>query len=451
MPGGIVSQVIDSRSAINPRFRLPRPWLTAGVFVLLAVVSLFIHEWAVPFGDDYWGMFANGVDLDVYRHGSLAVVDGHRLYDGYVMGSMYYTYTPTSAVVFLPFAAVPFAVAHWTWTICIFVALYFCIMLCFRNLGYAVDWPLRIVAMSLVVMSLLLEPVRTTIWFGQINVFLMLMILWDLTRPEGSRLRGFTTGIAAGIKLTPLIYFVYLLAVRSKAAKWVVIGFVATGAVGFLCLPRDSWKYWSGTFLDSERVGPSNMAGNQSIRGLLANVGNTTDPNGILWAALVLAALALGIGAAVLSHRRGNELLAVTLMGLTATTVSPMSWGHHWVWVVPLIVICLHYVLQARKPAVSAAALVAALAIGAGTFLWPRYVLNVATLGRQWDHAYLTGLFIHNQVTWLHWLVYGSYVWVFVITAVVTVVIALRYPDKVAVRRHEEVAVRQPAEGVAKQ
>lgn len=413
------------------------------------MVSLVVHQWAVPFNDVEWGMFNNGVDLNVYRHGSLTVIDGHRLYQGYVLGIQYYTYTPTSAVIFLPFAAVPFVVAHWIWTIGILIALYVCIMLCFRVLGYAVDWPLRVVGASLVVMSLLLEPVRTTIWFGQINVFLMLLILWDLTRPEGSRLRGFATGIAAGIKLTPLIYVVYLLAVRSRAAKWVVGGFVATGVVGFLALPRDSWKYWSGTFLDSERVGPSNMAGNQSIRGLLANVGNTTDPNVILWAALVLVALVLGVGAAVMSHRRGNELLATTLIGMTATTVSPMSWGHHWVWVVPLIVICLHYALQARKPAVSAAALFAALAVGAGTFLWPRYATNIPVLGRFWDHAYLTGLFTHDSVSWLHWLVYGSYVWVFLITAVVTIIIAVRYPAKVAMRDLRDTdAVRQHHENV---
>ena len=61
-----------------------------------------------------------------------------------------------------------------------------------------------------------------TIYLGQINLILMAAIMWDLTQPDTTKngkyrwWKGVVTGIAAGIKLTPLIFVPYLLVTR----KW---------------------------------------------------------------------------------------------------------------------------------------------------------------------------------------------------------------------------------------
>ncbi len=75
------------------------------------------------------------------------------------------------------------------------------------------------VLLAATALGLWLEPVFQTFVFGQVNLALTCLVLWDLSRPDGARLKGFAIGIAAGIKLTPAIFAVYLLVTgRVKAA-----------------------------------------------------------------------------------------------------------------------------------------------------------------------------------------------------------------------------------------
>ena len=151
-----------------------------------------------------------------------------------------------------------------SWSAGILVALYLVIMLSFRVLGRRPTWQLRVIALSLVAIVMLLEPVRTTIWYGQINVFLMLLVLADLTRDDDSRVRGLGTGLAAGIKMTPLIFGLYLVIVgRWRAVAGLVAGFAATVAIGFLIMPKAALKFWTARISDSNRVG--SPVGGQSV------------------------------------------------------------------------------------------------------------------------------------------------------------------------------------------
>ena len=134
------------------------------------------------------GLFDNQLDLDVYRAGAQTVLDGDKLYDAKLLGQMDYTYTPFSIFGFIPFAWMSMTVARVVWIGGILVALYFTIMISFRSLGRSPTLALRAVAVALVTVMMLLEPVRTTIWYGQINVFLMAIVLADLLRPDGARL-----------------------------------------------------------------------------------------------------------------------------------------------------------------------------------------------------------------------------------------------------------------------
>ncbi len=211
-------------------------------------------------------------------------------------------------------------------------------------------------------------------------------------------------------------------------------GLVGTVVLGFLVMPRDSWKYWSGTFIDSERVGAPNTVGNQSIRGALANLGQTDSPNLLVWGTLALLALALGMVAASLAHRAGQELLAITLVGMTGTVVSPMSWGHHWVWVVPMLVIAVHLMLSARTPALRILAAAGALAMLLTTFIWRSYRDHpVLQIERVLPDGYFTGLFHKFGITWLRWFTYDPYNWMFLVIAIVSIICltARRRPDKV--------------------
>ncbi|MGV9859335.1 glycosyltransferase 87 family protein [Gordonia sp. NPDC003425] len=406
--------------------RVSRRWLVAAGFALVGVLALWLQDVVVPYTTPFWGLFDNQLDLDVYRAGSQTVLDGGSLYDAKLLGQMDYTYAPISAIIFFPFAWMPFEAARIIWTAGIFIALYLVIMLSFRSLGRRASWPLRVIAVSLVAVSLLLEPVRTTIWYGQINVFLMLIVLADLLRPDRSRVMGVGTGIAAGIKLTPLIFILYLgLLRRWRAMLGVIAGFVGTIVVGFIALPAESWAYWTDKLFDSNRVGAPQTVGNQSIRGWLANLIHTDHPNGLLWLVLVLAALTLGMYAAVLAHRNGQELLALSLVGITACAISPMSWGHHWVWFVPVMVICVHLALRTDLSAprrVAAGLGLACLILVA--FSWRTYLAHpIWFVNKTVPDAYLIGLFFKHGIAWLEWFTVYPYNAVFLGTSIATILV----------------------------
>ncbi|WP_050949968.1 glycosyltransferase 87 family protein [Gordonia effusa] len=408
-------------------------------FVCVGLLAWWLQDVIIPFSKPLWGLFDYQLDLDVYRAGARTVLDGGNLYEAKLLGQMDYTYAPISMIVFIPFALMSFEAARIVWSVAILVALYLVIMFGFKSLGHQVNWRLRIVALSLVSVMLLLEPVRTTVWYGQINVFLMLLILADLLRrmpsaQRGSatseaaepRLSGVATGFAAGIKLTPLIFVLYLVLLRRwRAAFGVIAGFAATIVVGFVIFPSESWKFWTQTMFDSNRVGMPQTTGNQSARGALANLIGTDSPNVLLWLATALAALILGMYAAVLAHRRGQELLALVLVGMTSCVVSPMSWGHHWVWFVPLAVFGINLVFDAALS--WPRRILAAIALAGGflaSFAWrEHFAFSMWLVNQTVPESFLTGLFFKNGITWLRWFTVDPYNCVFIAVAVATIVV----------------------------
>lgn len=403
--------------------RIPgSPLLLLG-FVAGAVLALYVQFRMIPLDTRVFGLFENQVDLEVYRAGAHQLLHGRPLYDGpMVWNGLLYTYTPFSAVVFQPFGWLSENAAIVVWSTAIFAALFWVIVASFKSLGYVVDWRLLVVAASMVCGATLMEPVRTTIWYGQINVFLMALVLWDLLRPDGSRLKGIGVGIAAGIKLTPALFVVYLALTRRWRAMLVAIATIAgTVVIGFVVTPGQSWNYWTDEVIHSGRVGPTDAPSNQSIKGALATVFHTPNPSTALWLLLAVVAIGLGMSAAWLAHRAGQELLALCLTGMTTAAVSPFTWGHHWVWFVPLLVISVHLPIAAWRRgdrSVSAVLLLAPPALFATVFIWRNYLPGGA-LG--FTPFYGTGMFMTPFPDWLRWFSAEPYLWVFGVTALITI------------------------------
>lgn len=62
------------------------------------------------------------------------------------------------------------------------------------------------------------EPLVTTLWLGQINLLVLWLVAEDLLARDPRR-RGLLCGVAAGVKLTPALFVVYLLvATRQRTA-----------------------------------------------------------------------------------------------------------------------------------------------------------------------------------------------------------------------------------------
>jgi alpha-1,2-mannosyltransferase len=280
------------------------------------------------------GALADGLtDLHVYQHAGAVVLDGGSLAETRdPVTGLPFTYPPFAALVLVPLAWVPFWVAAACWTATSVAALAAVIAVALRWLDRpSPGWLVALLTLG----AIGLEPVWQNLTFGQVNLLLMLAVLVDLLRPE-RRWAGLLLGIAAGVKLTPLVFVVLLVLVGSRsAAVRALLVFAATIALGFIVAPGFASAYWGDRLLDAARVGPPALAHNQSAYGALTRLLDA-EPPALLW--LVVAG-SLSLVALVVAARwwlRGDRLLGTGLGAVAMLVVSPIAWSHHWVWALPL-------------------------------------------------------------------------------------------------------------------
>jgi alpha-1,2-mannosyltransferase len=342
-----------------------------------------------------WGEL---VDLSVYRFSGRALVDGLPLYgaDDPVTG-LPFTYPPFAAVVMVPVALVPDAVAAALWTGLSVCALAAVIAMSLRVLDRAAPgWLVALLTLA----SLGLEPVWQNLTFGQVNLLLMLAVLVDLLRPD-RRWSGVLVGLAAGMKLTPLVFVVLLVMVgRRTAAGRAVLTFGVTVAVGLALVPASA-AYWGERLLDASRVGPPALAHNQSVYGVLTRVLDGPPPP-VLWLAVAGSLAAGTLVVAARWWRRGERLLGTCLGAVAMLVASPVSWSHHWVWAVPVSL-----VLWTRAPTVCLAWVAVFVA---RPFVWLPYGDGREYGWTWWQHlvgdAYLSSAVA--LTVWAVWAVWAA-------------------------------------------
>jgi alpha-1,2-mannosyltransferase len=186
-----------------------------------------------------------------------------------------------------------------------------------------------------------MEPIRLTLGEGQLNMVIFALVLADVVALRcGRAWCGVGIGLATALKLTPGLFLVLLVLIGRRRAAVVAAG-TALGAtlLGFVVDAAASWEYWTSTLWDTSRVGRLVNPWNQSVLGLLAHVSDPAQPDRRLWALLAAGVAVLGLWRATRVYRRGDDLTAVTLAGLTSCLVSPISWVHHLYWVVPAVVV----------------------------------------------------------------------------------------------------------------
>ncbi len=355
---------------------------------LAAVGALLIlawQIWVVPLNHPTYGLFNMGIDTRVYRGGALAVWDGRPLYDLPVYKVWQFTYTPFAAVVLVPLVWVPEHTALFLWNVGNVACLLALIAVSLRALRFRIDG--RFVAFTALFGFAVigLEPVHTTFWNGQINLVLALLVIGDQLR-RSDRLRGVGIGLASGIKLTPIFFAAYLVITKQwRAAITAVAVFAATIVLGLVVLGDEAWRFWTTSLTETGRIGPLDHPANQSLNGFFARLpamGLGHAPSW-LWIPTGLVVGLLGLWAALAAHRAGRELLALTVTGMTSCAVSPFSWGHHWVWVVPLLLVAVIHCFETtdrRRPLTWLWWLAPAAVIGL-TFTWWHRVVTVTPHG----------------------------------------------------------------------
>jgi alpha-1,2-mannosyltransferase len=197
-------------------------------------------------------------------------------------------------------------------------------------------------ALALTLPALLLNPVLITIGFGQVNLFVTFLVMWDLLseRRIGKRQLplGIATGVAAAVKLTPLLFLPYLVLTRRwRAALTGVVTFGACELLTYAVSPASSKAYWTQAVFKPGRAGDLSIVDNQNLWGVLDRFTHGLLPDAVMLPLLLLAA-ASGLWLAAQAHRRSSPFLGVLVCAVTCLIVSPISWVHHMVWVVPAII-----------------------------------------------------------------------------------------------------------------
>ncbi len=287
-------------------------------------------------------IFFYHIDSDVYRAGAQAFLDGLNLYEqDYVVGGIQlpFTYPPIATVVFTPLLLVPSSTMGVLLTLLSAVLMWWCIAIVLRRVIRGIStYDSRLFALFILPTALFTEPVNQTLQFGQINILLMTLVLMDTFTRKPWLPRGFWIGLAAAIKLTPAVFGLYFLVKRDwKGAITSIVSGVGFTLLAFALLPSSSVQYWTETLSDPSRIGNLSYITNQSIRGMLSRLMHENqDVVELIWMASVVLVL-IGVTIAMVRvFRAGSVHGTVLLNSLIALLCSPVSWSHHWVWLIPI-------------------------------------------------------------------------------------------------------------------
>lgn len=333
-----------------------------------------------------WRLFGHTpyrIDIDVYRMGGQAWLNGGPLYTDDALFqtptglNLPFTYPPIAAIAFSPFAWLPLPAASAAITLITFALLIASTMIVLTRLDVGTHWqavpgPARwrrcwLAAAIVVPATIWLEPISSNFAFGQINVVLMTLVLADCVPRHTPWPRGLLLGLAIALKLTPAVFVLYFLLRRDgRAVLTALASFAAATLVGAVLARHDSWEYWTNTLGHTDRIGGAALNTNQNVTGMLARTSLQAPERLTLWLAGCVAVLAVTLWATRRLLGAGEPTLALICVALFGLVVSPVSWSHHWVWMLPAVLVT--GVLAYRR---HAAGLGVITALGVALMVWP--------------------------------------------------------------------------------
>lgn len=303
----------------------------------------------------------HSLDLQVYRQAASNMLHGGATYTATFADHLYFTYPPFALLFFSPLARLPMHAAVWVWDLCNVLSLAVALSVLVRRC-VSVSRPRAAIVGALVAGAscLAFEPLRNSLLDGQVNLILIGAIVVDVFVVP-PRARGVLIGLASAVKLTPLVFVVYLLLAKERtAAVRACAAFAVATAAAWLVLPRDSSMFWFHQAFSPGHKGGTMSDWNQSWWGFVGRLpASDASVRTALW--LAASAATFCIGAYVTRRyldqgRRPEALFAIAITGLL---VSPVSWTHHWSWIAMIPVLLLARGQRHRAVTIAMVALLA--------------------------------------------------------------------------------------------
>lgn len=313
-------------------------WLTRtrlGRGVSLAALTSYVIAWSVPGAP--WSPGWQGNDASVYRAAARALLGGADPYAATSNGFAF-TYPPIALVFVAPTALLP----EWCFlplacglpALLLVLALFLCLHAGGRT---PAGWEAVTGSLPL----LMLYPVLTSVVVGQLDALVLLLVVADVTVMRRSRWHGLGIGLAAALKITPLVFGLWFLARRDlRGGLKAVAAFGLTTLLAHVALPGPSSYFWTAGLFDTTRVGRITVALNQALSAPIARL--LTPEAQVLsgsartvWVVACVAVVAVGLLAAARQSRAGHPITAACVVATVGLLVSPITWSHHWVWIIP--------------------------------------------------------------------------------------------------------------------
>ena len=353
-----MSTSVRSRQVVRPEPSRGQLAKRAGLELIPAyLVTLVLLPFIIS-GGHAWPWNPATIDMQVYVYAVKDLLAGKDIFLTVTpVWHLYFIYPPIAAILMIPLAFGPYAMWQLLWAAGLIWAQWSVLKRCGVPRGAKM-------ALIMIAVVVAVEPLRTTLGYGQVNTLLMAFVVIDLLPDPTDRSglnghgigggrrripRGVLIGLAASIKLTPALFVIFLLLLgKKREALWGMISFAFFTGIGAIFQPQQTLAFAMSLLGGNTHTASPLYVGNQSLLGVffrLIGKGTSTTLLGLPIAGII-ALLAVVVAA----HwwRRGAKVFAVGLVGLATCLASPLSWTHHYVWILPLGIAMLQQIARIR-------------------------------------------------------------------------------------------------------
>ncbi len=225
-------------------------------------------------------------------------------------------------------------------------------------------------------------PLVVLLNHGQVNLFMAccLLIFWISLRSNKSFLASIFLVIAVLLKTYPIILIPFLLITkRYKTIKYFILLLVGIIAISYLLLPPQIWQDWLTNVVPTGGYGntPKDLFSpaaiwNQSFNGFFSRLFSISrwSPNPLIESVILAKAFTyftsaglflISLYAVYVRNNKTPESVIDWMMLIFLPfmfLISPLSWEHHLVYILPSIIILVMSIIQGKVKFISVSALI---------------------------------------------------------------------------------------------